>query len=253
MSIKVYINNENWLAGITMKIDTQPENFNMALHACQDKRAILQNRQHLANLLECDLNDFVCAEQTHSANFHKVVADDKGRGANNLETAIPSTDAFYTFEPNILLCSLHADCVPLLFHHEESGAAGVIHSGWQGTVKEISLKLFQHLIQNEGCDPSGFQVQICPALSQEKFEVDKDVYVQYKNLGYADEWVDYNETTGKYHINNQQVVAKQCQLAGIPVEQIKVDPTCTFLSPDGFSYRQDKQSGRHLCFIMKKD
>ncbi|MBO0991894.1 polyphenol oxidase family protein [Bacillus sp. SD088] len=253
MNIKMYINNEKWLAGMTMKDEDQLENFNMALHACQDREAILQNRRQLARFLNCELGDFVCAEQTHSANFHQVVHADKGRGADKLETAVPVTDALYTYEPNILLCSFNADCVPVFFYHEPNGVAGVIHSGWQGTVKEISLKLFKHLIHDNQCDPNGFHVQICPALSQEKFEVDEDVYVQYKDLGYADKWIEYNEQTSKYHIDNQETVKQQCLLAGIPENQIQIDYTCTFQSSDGFSHRQDKQSGRHLCFIMKKE
>ncbi|MER2237037.1 MAG: laccase domain-containing protein, partial [Psychrobacillus sp.] len=37
-----------------------------------------------------------------------------------------------------------------------------------------------------------------------------------------------------------------------PPEQISIDRTCTFLSPDGFSYREDRNTGRHLSFIMRK-
>ncbi len=46
---------------------------------------------------------------------------------------------------------------------------------------------------------------------------------------------------------------KQCELAGIPSKQIDIDATCTYLSPNGFSYREDKQAGRHLSFIMRKE
>ena len=104
----------------------------------------------------------------------------------------------------------------------------------------------------EQCDPTDFHVQIGPALSQEKFEVDADVYVQFKDLGYADDFISFNDQTHKYHIDNQLTVKKQCELAGIPAEQIVIDRTCTYNSPDGFSYRQDKQSGRHLCYILRK-
>ena len=169
-----------------------------------------------------------------------------------MDTAIADTDALYTYEPNLLLCSFTADCVPVIFYNEVNGLIGVIHSGWQGTVKEITSKLFEHLIQDEQCNPSDFHVQIGAALSQEKFEVDEDVYVKFKDLGYADDFMYYNDKTNKYHIDNQQTVKKQCELAGIPAEQITIDQTCTYLNPDGFSYRQDKQSGRHLSFIMKK-
>ncbi|MCR2823663.1 peptidoglycan editing factor PgeF [Lederbergia panacisoli] len=252
MKTKLYKNNGMMIAGITLRDPVEFESNNMALHACENLENVLENRKKLAAFLNCDLENFVCAKQTHSANFHRVMIGDKGRGSDRLETAIPDTDALYTFEPNLLLCSFNADCVPVIFYHEGTGAVGVVHSGWQGTVKEITLKVFKHLIQAEDCDPSGFHVQICPALSQEKFEVDEDVYVKFKDLGYADAFMYYNERTNKYHIDNQLTVKKQCMLAGIPEAQITIDRTCTYISEDGFSYRQDKHAGRHLCFIMKK-
>ena len=169
-----------------------------------------------------------------------------------MDTAIADTDALYTYEPNLVLCSFTADCVPVIFYNEVNGLIGVIHSGWQGTVKEITSKLFEHLTQVEHCNPSDFHVQIGAALSQEKFEVDEDVYLKFKDLGYADDFMYYNDETHKYHIDNQLTVKKQCELAGIPAEQITIDRTCTYVDPDGFSYREDRQSGRHLSFIVKK-
>ena len=237
---------------MTLKDDSEFENNNMALHICENPSNIIENRQKLAASLNCNLDDFICANQTHSANFQRVTLADKGRGAKQLETAIVDTDALYTYEPNLLLCSFSADCVPVIFYNAVNGLIGVVHSGWQGTIKEITPILLEHLVQDEQCNPSDFHVQIGAALSQEKFEVDKDVYVKFKDLGYADDFMYYNEQTHKYHIDNQKTVKKQCELAGIPSEQITIDQTCTYLNPDGFSYRQDKQSGRHLSFVMKK-
>ncbi|MEG0450302.1 MAG: peptidoglycan editing factor PgeF [Lysinibacillus sp.] len=253
MKTTIYFDNEKFIAGTTLKDETELESNNMALHACVSNLAVLENRQKLAAALHCEVDHFVCTHQTHSANFHKVTLADKGRGANSSEKAIQDTDALYTFEPNLLLCSFTADCVPVIFYNEVNGLIGVVHSGWQGTVKEITLKLFKHLIEVEKCLPSDFHVQIGTALSQEKFEVDANVYVQFESLGYADDFMYHNEQTGKYHIDNQLTVKKQCELAGIPSHQITIDPTCTFLSSEGFSYREDKQSGRHMSFIMRKE
>lgn len=251
MKAKLYTQKEDVLAGMTLKSITAPEHNNMALHSCDNAQHVVGNRQKLATFLDCDLNDFICAEQTHSANFKRVTSLDKGKGASRLDSAIPDTDALYTYEANLLLCSFSADCVPVLFYNEVAGLVGIIHSGWQGTVKEITLKLFNHLSHIEKCNPSDFHVHIGAAISQEKFEVDEDVHVKFKSLGYADEFVYYNEATSKYHIDNQQTVKKQCELAGIPANQINIDRMCTFQSPDGFSYRQNKRCGRHLSFIMR--
>lgn len=62
----------------------------------------------------------------------------------------------------------------------------------------------------------------------------------------------YNDDTDKYHIDNQLTVKMQCKLAGIPAERIRIDWTCTYVDPDGFSYREDKRCGRHLGFVVKK-
>ena len=252
MKKKTYVNNEEFIAGMTFKDPAEAEQNNMALHACGNPELIVENRQKLAAELGYRLEDFVAAQQTHSANFHRVTSSDKGRGAASKETAIADTDALYTFEPDLVLCSFAADCVPVIFYNKVRSIIGVVHSGWQGTAKEISSKLFEHLKQQEQCNPADFHVQIGAALSQEKFEVDEDVYAKFKDLGYADDFIYYNDQTGKYHIDNQLTVKKQCELAGIPSSQISVDRTCTFQDSSGFSYRQDKKSGRHLIFISKK-
>lgn len=252
MDRKIYVDNERYMAGLTLKYEAALESNNMALHACSDPALVLRNRQHFAASLSTDLGSFVCANQTHSANFHRAEAADKGRGAFSASTAIPETDALYTYEPGIVLTSFAADCVPIVFYHETSGLIGAVHSGWQGTVKEIALQLFRHLIHTENCPPDGFRVQIGAALSQDRFEVDEDVYSKFKALGYADAFMYFKEATGKYHIDNQAAVKKQIELAGVPEERISIDRTCTFDSPQGFSYRQDKKSGRHMAFIMKK-
>lgn len=252
MKTKIYVNNENLIIGTTLKDETALEHNNMALHACENPSYIIRNRKTLAAFLNTELENFVCANQTHSANFHKVTLADKGRGATKIKTAIPDTDALYTYDPNLVLCSFTADCVPVIFYNKARGLIGVVHSGWQGTVKEITSKFFEHLIQVEDCNPNDFHIQIGPALSQEKFEVDEDVYLKFKNLGYADEFIYYNDQTNKYHIDNQKTVKKQCELAGIPTEQIAIDETCTYVNPEGFSYREDRQCGRHLSFIVRK-
>ncbi|MDN4606593.1 peptidoglycan editing factor PgeF [Sporosarcina highlanderae] len=253
MKTILYMNNEKFIAGTTLRDVSAPELNNMAFHACIEPESVLENRRHLAVSLGCEPQNLVCASQTHSANFHKVTVSDKGRGAEVGATAIPNTDALYTLEPTIVLCSFTADCVPVIFWNEVNGLVGVIHSGWQGTVKEITLKLFEHLKTVEECKPNDFHVQIGMALSQEKFEVDEDVYLKFKALGYADEFMYFKSETRKYHIDNQKTVKKQLLLAGVPEDRIALDRTCTFLSDDGFSYRQDKKAGRHLSFIMRKN
>ncbi len=252
MKTEFYKDNEEIVAGMTLRDDKEAESGNMALHICISKDNVMENRNKLAASLGCDLGCFVCPDQTHGENFYQATFADRGRGAYELGSAIPDTDALFTYEPDILLCCFTADCVPVIFFNKAAGLIGVIHSGWQGTVREITLKVFRHLIRQEGCDPQGFQVYIGKALSQERFEVDEDVYQNFSNLRYTQPFMQFNGQTGKYHIDNQLTVKKQCELAGIPPEQILVDRTCTYTDPACFSYRLDQACGRHMSFIMRK-
>ena len=77
------------IAGMTMKEPGMAELNNMALHICENPAAIIQNRERLAEEIGCRIEDFVCAVQTHSANFHKVTKEDRGRGALTMDDAIP--------------------------------------------------------------------------------------------------------------------------------------------------------------------
>ena len=253
MKIKFYENNEKRVMGITLKDSAFSEDNKMALHVCKNEANIIENRKQLASLLETDLSDFVCANQTHSANFFRVEKSEIGKGATDNATAISDTDALYTYESNVVISSFTADCVPVLFYNEKTNLVGAVHSGWQGTIKEITLKLLQHLNTQENCDLRDMKVLIGPAISQQKFEVDADVQEKFKALGYADEFMYWNEETSKFHIDNQLTVKKQCEIAGVPEENITIDRMCTFLDDEGFSHRQDRTTGRHLSFIMRRE
>lgn len=252
MNTRIYLDTGSLIAGVTMRNPGEPEENNMAIHTGGNTADIIENRRKLAAFLNCSLDDFVCAGQTHSANFHKATSADRGRGSVTMDDAVPKTDALYTLEPGLLLCCFTADCVPVILYDETAGLIGVVHSGWEGTVREIAPKVLSHLIQSECCSKNDINVVIGPAISREKFEVDQDVCDRFKALGYANEFICYNNLTHKYHIDLQLVVKRQCRLQGIPAGHISLDRICTCLSPEGFSWREDKNRGRHLSFIMRK-
>ena len=47
--------------------------------------------------------------QTHSINIQKVDVSDAKKGLNEFKDGVYDVD-IYTYEPNLVLCSLHADC-----------------------------------------------------------------------------------------------------------------------------------------------
>src|SRR5699024_12691918 len=109
MKFKRYFNAPNIVAGTTVKEPLLPVQNSMALHTGHDPKAVLQNRLALADLLEEQLDHFVCANQTHSDQFYRVEKVDHGRGAVSMDNSIGYTDALFSFVPYIILTSLQAD------------------------------------------------------------------------------------------------------------------------------------------------
>lgn len=253
MSIHFYKKEKPFILGVTLRSPKYAEDYNMGLHVAKKKDDVIANRNDLATKLGYSLNDFVFMNQTHSANFYEVTEQNKGNGTTSLKTAIRDTDALFTFCPNIVLTVLTADCVPILFYNEKSGVIGAIHSGWRGTVEEITYKTLNYLIEKRKCHPKDFHIYIGLALSKEKFEVEEDVASKFQRLHYATPYISYKREMKKFHIDNQLVVREQCLRLGISKEQIYIDRKCTFLSDIGFSYRENNATGRHASFIVRKE
>jgi len=253
MMIQFYDTPENLIAGTTLKDNKQTLNGNLALHTGEDASLVIANRQDLADALQVDADQFVFANQTHSKMAYQVKADDRGRGSQSTEDAVDDVDALYTYETDIVLGVFTADCVPVLFYWTDRNMIGAIHSGWKGTVQDIVSWTFAQI---KGQDPDLFMGKmkaiLGPSIAQDSFEVDKDAADQFKALGYADDFIQWDARREKYLIDNQATVAEQLKRVGFLPENIQLSDQDTLKMTDGFSYRLDKTPGRHFNFITRK-
>lgn len=253
MRSQFYETLENITAGTTLKDPNQTLNGNLALHTGEDPTQVVANRQDLADALQVDADQFVFANQTHSKKAYRVKAEDQGRGSLSTEDAVDDVDALYTYESNVVVGVFTADCVPVLFYDENTGLIGATHSGWKGTVQDIVSATFAQI---KGQDPDLFMGKmkaiLGPSIAQDSFEVDKDVADQFKALGYADDFIQWDARREKYLIDNQATVAEQLKRVGFLPENIQLSDQDTLKMTDGFSYRLDKTPGRHFNFITRK-
>ncbi|KAF3302004.1 peptidoglycan editing factor PgeF [Carnobacterium sp. PL17RED31] len=253
MTSQFYETLENITAGTTLKDPNQALNGNLALHTGEDPTQVVANRQDLADALQVDADQFVFANQTHSKKTYRVKAEDQGRGSLSTEDAVDDVDALYTYESNVVVGVFTADCVPVLFYDENTGLIGATHSGWKGTVQDIVSATFAQ-IKNEDPDiyMGNIKAILGPSIAQKSFEVDQDVADQFKALGYADDFIQWDARREKYLIDNQATVAEQLKRVGFLPENIQLSDQDTLKMTDGFSYRLDKTPGRHFNFITRK-
>lgn len=93
-------------------------------------------RPHLAQALGVDARDLVFMRQVHRGDVAVVTAAHRGRGVRAHADAVPDVDALVTFETNVPLVVLVADCVPVVVV-DPGHAVAVVHAGRSGVFHEV--------------------------------------------------------------------------------------------------------------------
>ena len=91
------------------------------------------------------------------------------------------TDGLVTIKHDVTLCTKVADCISLLLYDPVHHAIGNIHSGWRGTVQKIALNGVRKMVEEYDTKPADLICVICPSIRQDHFEVESDVYDQFKD------------------------------------------------------------------------
>ncbi|WP_100373279.1 peptidoglycan editing factor PgeF [Bacillus sp. FJAT-45037] len=247
------------LAGISTRDGgvSQPpfSSLNMGFHVQDNEQDVRENRVRLARKLRMPLERWVSSEQIHEATIQKISHQEKGLGATTLETAIKGTDGLYTRENGILLTSLYADCVPLLFFAPKHQAVGLAHAGWKGTVASIGPKMIDAWVNDEQIPIEDIKVAIGPCISGEAYEVDeRPVEAVCKICPLAEEKnIFYPNNQGRYQLDlrklNQELLINQ----GVKKENILISTICTASDERMYSYRAESGlTGRMMSYIGLK-
>ncbi|MFA9559637.1 peptidoglycan editing factor PgeF [Evansella sp. AB-rgal1] len=246
----------NIVAGFTTKnggtSDSPFRSFNLGLHVNDDVNKVIDNRKLLSSLLGFRTTNWVCSDQVHGNNIEKVTIKDAGSGVVDYQTSIKSTDGLYTDEPNILLTSGYADCVPLFFCEPNKKLIGVAHAGWKGTVKDIAGEMIRKWQLTEGINPSDVYTVIGPSIGGCCYVVDDHVIDFVNNALSQKDPRPYQEISkGQYALDLKRVNKLLMLAAGIREENIIISSYCTSCSDNlFFSHRRDKgKTGRMLSFL----
>ncbi len=225
---------------------------NLALHVGDEQESVIKNRKHFAKQINQDLTNFVYTNQTHSANVVEVTADEVGLGSLSVDNAIDNCDGVYTFADNVVLNAFVADCTPVYFMNEDAHLIGVIHAGWQGTVKSIVFKAINDICQKHDLDPTDFKLIIGPSIEMNNFEVGQDVIDLIDKMTYLDYKSCYQvKNDEKYLANVKRLNYLQALAAGIKKENIYVTDLNTYTNENLHSYRLNNQTGRMSATIYQ--
>lgn len=229
-----------------------------SLHRPQDKaQEVVPNRRRLAHSLGFSLAAWTCAEQVHGKHIRRVTRAERGAGSRTKESALPSTDGLVTDEQDVLLTAFFADCVPLIYWSPESGAIGLAHAGWRGTVAGIARAMVQRMQREFAADPENLRVAIGPSIGACCYEVDDRVITALHHLIPApSDRIVQPKSNGRYMLDLKRANVEVLRGSGINDRHMQVTAYCTSCHDWLFhSHRRDgQQAGRMVAWIgIRKD
>lgn len=229
----------------------KPGLFNLALHVGDNPVLVNKNRQHFAKALGVQSKSFTTCAQVHGSNIAVVNQELVGSGAAAFSTTIAETDSLITNLPNVPLLLFFADCVPVLLADTKTGAIGLAHAGWRGTVAAIAAKTAAAMEQHYGTNPRDIVAAIGPSIGSCCYEVDD--YVLNQAQGYEEYF--HPKGGGKYMLDLWGINRQQLLQSGVAQENIITSGICTMDSVDLFcSYRAEQgRTGRMgVCLCRPK-
>lgn len=222
-----------------------------------DEANVLANFRLYAEATGTDVDNMVYSMQTHTTNVIRVGRADCGNGVTKPQR-FNDVDGLVTNEPGVCLVTTYADCVPLYFVDTKNRAIGLSHSGWRGTVGNITQVTVSLMRSEFGTKPEDIIAFIGPSICKSCYEVSGDVAEKFKAAYSAEEIEDILTDKGminkehKYLLNLHAANVANMVNAGIPADNINVTDICTCCNPD-FLYSHRASGGRRggLCAFLE--
>lgn len=238
----------------------KPLDFGDNVKVKQNPEKYKKEYEIFANAMNWDVNRIVRPFQTHT-DVVKSIKQGENQDFGIYPKALGDVDGLVTAEKNTILALASADCILLLFYDPVKKIIANTHSGWQGTLKQISVNTVKKMISDYDSNPEDIICCMAPSISKEMFEVEIDVYKkfynEFKDLRRIDEIFQTGEVkkeNQKYHIDTVLINRVILEDVGLKSENIIESKICTVKNSDiVHSFRVDREnSGRNNAFIRLK-
>ena len=214
------------------------EYSDILVHAIALKKESKEREKMLYEELGLDRKNKVSMHQIHS-DIIKIV---NVPGIN-----VGNVDGVITNNKNVVLSSVEADCIPILIFDKNKKIIANIHSGWRGTLQQISLKAIKEMNKVYGSEYGDIIVCFGPSILKCHFEVDEDVKEKFEIVfGHNDKIIlKGNNIKGKQKYNIDTIMANRIMLESIGVkpDNIIESNLCTVCNSEYMhSYRVEKEN-----------
>ena len=206
--------------------------MNLSYTRGDEKAAVDENFVRICAAMGVSAADTVLSAQEHHTTLKNVTAADRGIGLSR--PPLVDVDGLLTDEPQVVLCTQYADCVPLLFADPVRHVVATSHAGWRGTVAEIGRLTVERMQSDYGCDPRDILAGIAPSIGPCCFEVDAPVAEAFEALSVTDGDCCRAVGNGKFFVDLWETNRRILLSAGVKAENITVTDLCTRCHPQLF-------------------
>ena len=228
--------------------------MNLSYTRGDEPEAVDENFRRIANVLELTPEHFVLSDQTHTTNVRIVTKEDLGKGVTRPKD-YTDVDGLITNEPDIILGTFYADCVPLYFYDPVKKVIALSHSGWRGTVSGMGRVTIEKMKQAFGCKPEDILAAIGPSICQDCYEVSEDVAEEFaKAFPGKEKELLLAKANQKYQLDLWKANELLLLDAGILREHLEITDICTCCNPQYlFSHRasQGKRGNLGAFLVLR--
>lgn len=206
---------------------------------------VLENRRRVFQALGRKFESMYDVWQVHGT---EVICADAPR---DLSTAHLKADAILTDRPDVTLFMRFADCTPIMLYDPIKRVVGLVHAGWQGTVKKTAAYAVQAMHDRYGVTAADVQAVIGPSIGAHHYQVGEEVVEQVRQAFAQDASALLIEDGSGNRVQFDLWSANRLVLEQAGVRQVEVAGICTACHlQDWYSHRAEHgKTGRFGALI----
>lgn len=233
------------------------DSLNLGLHVGDIPQQVLVNRGLLAQQLQLTTEP-LWLEQVHGIDVIDLadiapvylVPEAQPKPARFSASRPHIADASYTHRAGRVCVVMTADCLPVLLCNQQGTEVAAAHAGWRGLCDGVIEATVAHFSSK----PSELIAYLGPAIGPTAFEVGAEVRAAFmaKDPNAESCFIAQCPTTTPDKYLADIIALAKLRLTQLGIKQVYSADICTVSSPDYFSYRRDKITGRMASLIWLK-
>lgn len=213
--------------------------INRTDYTAPDTEIRLSDKNLISSVTGLSTGRILMLDQVHGDKILHINEYPEGVRASEGEA-----DGMITSLPELCLVIRTADCVPVFLHDPVNKVLGAVHSGWKGTMLNITGKCIGMMRELYGSDPANLFAFILPSIGPESYEVNSDV---------ADHFPGHTAViNGRLHVDLWGSIENSCAMSGLRPGNIFNAGVCNRRNTEEFFSHRAGDRGRNLNYIFIK-